>query len=187
MTKLASASINTFGPSPKAIELPSEQIISLTYGQLQELIRGAIEQAIQPFQDEVTALRATVEHQDEEIASLRATVTSLESTQEQDTTRICLDIAYDRQRIAKLEHPVKEPGKTEISRAEKIERYLAARPDHKAAFETLRGYLGVNNVLLNQAIKTLMSDQPGRYITTKAEGDGRRRTLILLPRKIVKF
>jgi len=33
----------------------------------------------------------------------------------------------------------KEPGKTETSRAEKIEKYLASRPDHKATFETLKG------------------------------------------------
>jgi len=182
MTKLASASINTFGPSPKAIESPSEQIISLTYGQLQELIRGAIEQAIQPLQDEVTALRATVAHQGEEIASLRATMTSLESQQEQDTTRICCDIAYDRQRLARLEHPAKEPGKTETSRAEKIERYLAARPDHKASFETLKGHLGIGNDLLSKTITALMAASPGRYGITKASGDKRKRTLVMLPK-----
>ncbi len=53
MTEVASASINTFGPSPKAIESPSEQLITLTYGQLQ----GLIEAAIQPLQDEIAQLR----------------------------------------------------------------------------------------------------------------------------------
>ena len=53
MNKVASASINTFGPSPKAIESPSEQLITLTYGQLQ----GLIEAAIQPLQAEIAQLR----------------------------------------------------------------------------------------------------------------------------------
>jgi len=54
MTKLASARINTFGPSPKAgFESPSEQLITLTYGQLQ----GLIEAAIQPLQAEIAQLR----------------------------------------------------------------------------------------------------------------------------------
>jgi hypothetical protein len=66
-----------------------------------------------------------------------------------------LDIAYDRQRISKLETPKKEPGKTEISRAEKIEKYLSSRPDHRAIFETLKGHLGKGNDLLNKTIKSL--------------------------------
>ena len=64
MTKLASASINTFGPSPKAgFESPSEQLITLTYGQLQDLIVQAVQEGIQPLQDEIAQLR-------EELASL---------------------------------------------------------------------------------------------------------------------
>ena len=54
MNNLANASINTFGPSPKAgFESPSEQLITLTYGQLQ----GLIEAAIQPLQAEIAQLR----------------------------------------------------------------------------------------------------------------------------------
>ena len=171
MNKVASASINTFGPSPKAIESPSEQLITLTYGQLQ----GLIEAAIQPLQAEIAQLR-------EEINSLRTRTTSLESTLDLEITRVCVDIAYDRKRLAKLEHPTKEPGKTELSRAEKIEKYLAARPDHKASYETLKGMLQINNVLLNQTIKILMDGSPGRYGVVKAPGDKRKRTLIMYPK-----
>jgi predicted RNase H-like nuclease (RuvC/YqgF family) len=183
LNEVAIARINTFGPSPKADSVPpSEQTISLSYGQLQELIKESVEQAIEPLQDHIEALDATVANQGEEIVSLRSTVASLESLQERDTTRICLDIAYDRKRLAKLEHPTKEPGKTELSRAEKIERYLAGRPNHQASFETLKGVLQINNVLLNQTIKILMDGSPGRYGVTKAPGDKRKRTLVMLPR-----
>ena len=176
MNEVAIARINTFGPSPKADSVPpSEQTISLSYGQLQELIKEAVEQAIEPLHEEIAQDR-------QEIEALRSTVASLETALYQEICRICLDIAYDRKRLAKLEHPTKEPGKTETSRAEKIEKYLASRPDHRASFETLKGMLQINNVLLNQTIKILMDGSPGRYGVTKAPGDKRKRTLVMLPR-----
>ena len=179
MNNLANASINTFGPSPKA---GFESLITLTYGQLQGLIVQAVQEAIQPLQDEVSQLREEIDQDRREIASLHAKLASLESLQEQDINRICLDIAYDRRRLTALEHPAKEPGKTELSRAEKIERYLAARPDHKATFETLRGHLGVDKDRLNEAIKTLMASSPGRYGIVRAPGDKRKRTLVMFPK-----
>jgi len=185
MTKLAIANINTLPSAARqaGFESPSEQLITLTYGQLQGLIREAIEQAIVPLQERIEALESTVDGQEKELAAMGLKLASLENLQEQDTTRICLDIAYDRQRLAKLENsPIKEPGKTELSRAEKIEKYLASRPDHKATFETLKGMLQVDNVLLSQAIKTLMERSPGRYGITKAPGDKRKRALIMLPK-----
>ena len=71
MNKVASASINTFGPSPKAdFVSPSDQLITLTYGQLQ----GLIEAAIQPLQDEIAQLR-------EELASLEKVQDTLSDNQ----------------------------------------------------------------------------------------------------------
>jgi FtsZ-binding cell division protein ZapB len=176
MSEIASARINTFGPSPKADSVPPSAI-TISVSQLQELIQGAVEQAIQPLQEEISQLR-------EEIDSLRARTTSLESTLDQEISRVCVDIAYDRKRLAKLEHPsTKEPGKTDLSRAEKIERYLTSRPDHKATFETLRGHLGVDKYALNDAIKTLMKASPGRFGITRTPGDDKRkRTLTMLMR-----
>jgi hypothetical protein len=176
MNNVASARINTFGPSPKAgFESPSEQLITLTYGQLQDLIVQAVQESIQPLQDEIAQ-----DHQ--EIAALRLKMASLETLQEQDTNRVCMDIAYDRRRLTALEHPAKEPGKTDLSRVEKIERYLISRPDHKATFETLRGHLGIDKARLNEAIKALMASSPGRYAIARAPGDKRKRTLVMLPK-----
>ena len=71
MSEIASAKINSFGKSPKAdFVSPSEQLITLTIGQLQDLITQAVEKAIQPLQDEVESFRATVTRQDEKIAAL---------------------------------------------------------------------------------------------------------------------
>jgi hypothetical protein len=179
MDKLATASINTFGPSPKADVLPSEDpIFVLTSSQLQEVIS----RAIQPLKDEVAQLREERAQDRQEIAALRTSVASLESLQESEISRVWVDIATDRRRLAALEHPTKEPGKTETARAEKIEKYLASRPDHKATFETLKGHLGIDNVLLNQAIKTLIDSSSGRYGITRTPGDKRKRTLVMLPK-----
>jgi len=181
MSEIALAKINSFASPAMQVDIvpPSEEaVFILTSGQLKDLIK----EAIQPLQDEVSQLRATVASQGEEIAAMRVQVRSLESLQEQDVTRLACDIAQDRRRLAALEHPAKEPGKTEISRAEKIEKYLSSRPDHKATFETLKGHLGIDKDLLNDAIKTLMGSSPGRYGITRTPGDKRKRTLIMLPK-----
>lgn len=71
MTEVASASINTFGPSPKVDSVPpSDQLITLTYGQLQ----GLIEAAIRPLQEEIAQLR-------EELASLEKVQDTLSENQ----------------------------------------------------------------------------------------------------------
>ena len=79
MTEVAIARINTFGPSPKAgFESPSDQLIVLTYAQLQDLIKGAIEQAIQPLQDGIAQLREEIDQDRQDIAALRLKTASLE-------------------------------------------------------------------------------------------------------------
>ena len=129
MSEIASAKINSFGKSPKAdFVSPSEQLITLTIGQLQDLITQAVEKAIQPLQDEVESFRATVTRQDEKIVAL-------ESTQEHDVNRICLDICQDRQRLTRLEsRPSTAPtpivplkGEKTIARVAKIDEVLKSR------------------------------------------------------------
>ena len=79
MTEVAIASINTFGPSPKAgFESPSDQLIVLTYAQLQDHIKGAIEQAIQPLQDEIAQFREEIDQDRQQIVALRLKTASLE-------------------------------------------------------------------------------------------------------------
>jgi hypothetical protein len=63
MIKVATASINTFGSvSPKADFVPpSDQLITLTYGQLQDLIQKAVESAVAPLQARLDRLEALQE------------------------------------------------------------------------------------------------------------------------------
>ena len=170
MTNAASA-INSFLPAQDACSSVSQSedpVFILSSAQLQEIIT----KAIQPLKQEIARDR-------KEIAALRDQLSSLEKDRDvlSDNQLIQLRLIQDLKEKAK-----REPGKTELSRAEKIERYLAARPDHKATFETLRGHLGIDKDLLNDAIKTLMASSPGRYGISRAPGDKRKRALIMLPK-----
>jgi len=148
-----------------------------------QLLAEPIEAAPQSLQDRISHLESIIVQLKEENAAMAATQAHLIDNQE-----IQLRLIHELKEKAKRS-PGKtgarrgqDGGKTELSRAEKIERYLAARPDHKATFETLRGHLGIDKDLLNDAIKTLMASSPGRYGIARATGDKRKRTLVMLPK-----
>jgi hypothetical protein len=137
-----------------------------------QLLAEPIEAAPQSLQDRISYLEGIIVQLKEENAAMAATQATLS-----DNQFIQLRLIHELKEKAK-----RSPGKTELSRAEKIERYLAARPDHKATFETLRGHLGIDKDLLNDAIKALMASSPGRYGIARAPGDKRKRALIMLPK-----
>jgi len=173
MIDVVDTRIKAFGKTPKAnFVSPSEQLITLTIGQLQELVTRAVEKALQPLQDQLSDMEAT-------ITGLEAKVTTLESTQDTQAENSFIQLRL----IGQLrEATKKEPGKTETSRADKIEKYLASRPDHRATFETLKGNLGVDKARLHEAIKTLMKGSPGQYGIIRVPGDKRKRVLVMLPK-----
>lgn len=117
MSKLADASINSFGPIPIVGFVPhSEQLVTLTYGQLSDLITQAVEKAIQPLQDEIKDFKATVARQDEKIAALEA----IQDTQA-DNQLIQLKLINDLREAAK-----KEPQPMQKDRGEILRALLAA-------------------------------------------------------------
>jgi ribulose bisphosphate carboxylase small subunit len=76
----------------------------------------------------------------------------------------------------------KQSGQTAQNRAMRIDHYMDARPDHKASYETLKGFLNIDDVKLNLAIAALMKDHPGKYIRLRDKVDGRKRWLTLIPK-----
>ena len=176
MSEIASAKINSFGKSPKAdFVSPSEQLITLTIGQLQDLITQAVEKAIQPLQDEVESFRATVTRQDEKIVAL-------ESTQEHDVNRICLDICQDRQRLTRLESrpstaptPIVPPkGEKAINRIAKIEEVLKSRGP--TTLKELERILGIDRATMTRLLVKL---DMRRYEIHSRPGDDREKVLRL--------
>jgi hypothetical protein len=114
MDKVAIARINTFGISPKADFGPSseEAVFVLTSGQLSALITQAVEKAIQPLQDEVMQLRATVDRQDEKIAAMEARIALQE-----DNGLIQLRLINDLREAAKKEAQPMQKDRSDILRA----------------------------------------------------------------------
>jgi len=186
MDKVATARINSFGPMPGAEVVPPEDpIFVLTSSQLRQIVS----EAIQPLQDHIESLETTVASQGEKIAALEATLAAtkeLIEAKRQENIRefngIYFSLGKHRDRLDELSSPKKEPGGIETARAEKIRRYLLNRPDHRATYETLKGFLGIDKDLLNSAIKTLMASSPGRYGIVGVPGDKRKRALIMLPK-----
>ena len=164
MSEIALAKINSFAPAAEQGEVsPEESIFVLSSSQLQEIIT----RAVQPLLDRVDSLGATVDQQGEYIAGLERT----EASQAEDIMNLARLVKDFRK---------KDPGKTEIARGEKIERYLKARPDHRATYETLKGHLSIDNDRLGKAIRILVAS--GKCAIIKTTGDKRKRSLILLPR-----
>jgi molybdopterin converting factor small subunit len=82
MIDVVDTRIKAFGKTPKAgFVSSSEQLITLTIGQLQELVIQAVEKAIQPLQDQLSDTRAIVDNQAEKITTLEATVNTLGDNQ----------------------------------------------------------------------------------------------------------
>jgi hypothetical protein len=164
-------SIKAFLPATQQADFvpPLEQIFLLTGSQLQEIVKQAVQDALESPE----YLCQIVQDQAREIEALNARLEAMQK----DMDSLAENQLIQLRLINDLRH--KEPGKMEISRAEKIEKYLQARPDHKASFETLRGHLGIDKVLLSQAVKVLMATSPGKYTTIKARGN--KRILVLLP------
>jgi hypothetical protein len=138
--------------------------------------------AIQGLKDEVSELKATVASQSEEIAALRATAAEQKTDYEGLNDLRCQDFSILARRLNGHLKKDQEPGKTEITRAEKIEKYLLSQPGRRASYESLRGHLGIDKFALNDAINVLMETSPGRYGITRSPGDKRKRTLTMIPR-----
>lgn len=139
MSEIALAEINNFAPVKSdrcnsdrirsdlsQLDLPESEstVFVLTHDLLRSIVIGAIEEAIGAIRQELDLLQIERANDRREIAALRAQVHSLESTEEQDVTRVCLDIAQDRQRISKLERV--EPQPMQADRGEILRALLAA-------------------------------------------------------------
>jgi hypothetical protein len=179
MDNVASASIKAFGtPSPKADFVShSEQLITLTIGQLQDLITQAVEKAIQPLQDSVSSVEDRLTSLEEENATLRLKLVSVEQSQ---------DTLGENQFIQlKLINGLKEdthqdtaPSAGEAERIERIEKLCADAPGHMISLPELRGRLGIDKAVLSRLLKRIDRD---RFYLKKSTTDKRIRYLCLLP------
>ena len=166
--------------------LPHDQLITLTVGQLLDLLAQAIEplqarieavEATAARKDEIDDLRATVAAQDEKMAAMAARMTAVESLQEQDVTRIYCDIAQDRQRIARLEKPP-EPQPTQKDRAEVLRALLVANGGKMLATDA-RKKMHLRKDVFSQLLNTC------NFIERKPLHSDKRKVILILKSELV--
>ena len=164
--------INTLPSAARqaGFESPSEQLITLTYGQLVQ----AVQEAIQPLQDEIAQLREEIGQDRREIASLHAKLASLEKDR---------DVLSDNQLIQlRLIHELKDksngPTDTEKERIERIEKLCSDAPNHEISLSEIRGRLGIDKSVLSRLLKRINGD---KFYLRKSTLDKRIRYLCLRP------
>ena len=124
MDNVATASLNNLRVSEAEVPPSEDPIFVLTSSQLRQIITEAVHEAIQPLQDRIEGLESTVASQGEETVFMRSTVASLESLLESEISRVCVDIAHDRRRLAALEKV--EPQPLQKDRGEILRALIAA-------------------------------------------------------------
>jgi uncharacterized membrane protein len=143
MIKVAAA-INSFASQATQTDFvpPSEEsVFILTASQIQEIIK----EAIQPLKDQIDSLEATV-------ANLQEDLTVLETSEEQDISRLAVDIAYDRQRLAKLERI--EPQPLQKDRGEILRALIVANGGKMLATEA-RKKMHLSRSLFSMLLATM--------------------------------
>ena len=150
MSEIASARINSFASTAMQadFEPPSEEsVFVLTSSQLQEIIR----QATAPILHELQALRAS---------------------QEADIERLALDIALDRQRLARLEKI--EPQPLQRDRGEILRALLAANGGKMLAKDARQ------KMHLSKELFSMLLSSMGEYIEVKPLHSDRRKSVLYI-------
>jgi hypothetical protein len=158
MPNVALASINSFASQAMQADFvpPSEEAaFILSASQLSALISQAIEKAIQPLQDRISSLEDRIECLEKENAALDIRLVSLENMEEQDITRVFLDIAQDRQRISKLEWI--EPQPMQKDRGEILRALLVANGGKMLAKDA-RQKMHLSRSLFSMLLTTMRDD-----------------------------
>jgi len=137
-----------------------------------QLLAEPIETALQRLRDEITALQDAREMDMQEIAALRLKVASLESLQEQDTNRICRDIAIDRQRLKRLEKA--EPQPLQKDRGEILRALIVANGGKMLAKDARQ------KMHLGKEQFSLLLSKMEEYVGTKPFHQDRRKLVIFI-------
>jgi TolA-binding protein len=179
----SATAINTLRISSEADNVPpaDEPVFILTASQLSALTTQTVQKAIQPLRDRISEMDGRIARLEEENASMRLKMASLESTEEQDVTRICLDVAQDRQRISKLESkptgpaPTAPPqGEKTVARVAKIDEVLKSRGP--TTLTQLEHILGICKATMTRLLGKL---DMRRYELHARPGDAREKVLRL--------
>jgi hypothetical protein len=152
MIDVVDTRIKAFGKTPKAgFVSPSEQLITLTIGQLQELvtqaIQEAIEKAVQGLQDQLSDTQAIMDCQAEKITTLEATVNTLA-----DNQFIQLQIIHELRESSKKEITPRLKDRADVLRA------LVVANGGKMLAKDARAKMHLSRSRFSELLATLKSD-----------------------------
>jgi len=186
MIKVAAA-LNSFASEPEAAP-PSEEIFVLTSSQLEAIILQAVKRAAAPLEARLDALERGVgcreggedapdshKRQDDllqVVQNLRAENTALKRELEAFQEHVAQERAFDRQRIARLEH--KEPQPLQKDRGE-ILRALIAANGGKMLAKDARKKMRLSKQLFSMLIASM-----GEYIEIKPLHSDKRKDVLML-------
>ncbi len=169
MSEIALAKINSFASTAMQADFPvspSEPSITLSLSQL----RGLIQEAFQPLQDEVMGLREERDQDRQEIAALRREV-RLQGARTDDSFDAISEIDNI---IAKLVKAPTPSGEKTVARIAKIDEVLKSRGP--TTLKQLEHILGIDRATMTRLLVKL---DMRRYELHARPGDAREKVLRL--------
>jgi uncharacterized coiled-coil protein SlyX len=133
----------------------SEQLCTLTIGQLQDLISQSVEKATQPLQDRISSLEATVASQDEKIATLEATQDTLSENQ-----LIQLQLIHKMREDVQQDVPA-QPSKKTTDHIDELHRLMVEDRTQQISIAKGARLLGISKERMRQLKPLIMQD--GRF------------------------
>ena len=173
--------INTLPSAARqaGFESPSEQLITLTYGQLQDLIKGAVEQVIQPLYEEIAQLREERDQDRQEIASLRAKLASLEKDRDVLSDNQLIQLRLIHELKEKVNQESQSPATTTKKTTEHIDDLYRLMIEDKTAQVSIAKaarLLGISKERMRQLKPIILKDD--RFEIGWASVAGRKGTVI---------
>jgi chromosome segregation ATPase len=154
MIEIAKASINSFASIEKASVQPFDQLVTLTYSQLQELITKAMERSTEPLKAEIKNLKIQAVHHERESQVLKSRLQGFSDIQDNHGEKI----NEHADAINKLWQTIKTPpsprGRKTMARIEDLKRILKARGGSQT-FEALQDALDLTPSQFSKLVNQL--------------------------------
>jgi vacuolar-type H+-ATPase subunit I/STV1 len=159
---------------------PSEQLITLTIGQLQDIITQAVQKAVKPLLEQLSEMEERISHLEKENAALHAKLASIEKDQDHLSNNQFTQL----QIIHKLKEEAKQPakaaptappcGEKTVARIAKIAEVLKSRGP--TTLKELERILQICPKEMNRLLSRL---DMRRYELHARPGDAREKVLRL--------
>jgi hypothetical protein len=154
MIEIAEASINSFASIEKANDQPFDQLVALTYSQLQDLITKAMEISIEPLKAEINNLKHQAAHHEIEAQVLKSRLQGFSDIQDNHGERINEHAGAINTLWQTINTPPLPRGKKTMARIEDLKRILKARGGSQT-FEVLQDALDLTPSQFSKLVSQL--------------------------------